>query len=100
MSDELRAQILFILDAYARTGSPYLKTDEELADLVGQSIDEIGRQLDILALDDLILLSKTHTSQSAAIKPKGTLLVERLKKTSAPPRDVPPREMGFRDTRD
>jgi hypothetical protein len=98
MSDELRTAILFILDAHARSDAPEVQTAQDLAEGLGQPVAEIQCQLAILAMDDYVQLSTTHTSDNVWIKPKGVLLVEHLKKEKGV--EFPRPDMGFRHTRD
>ena len=93
MSDTLRAQILLILDEHSRTGSAESKSDKDIATATGQDIGEIQRQLDILESEDLVSVAKAMgPTYGARIKPKGLVVVERLRSPAPPP---PTRRIGF-----
>lgn len=93
MSDALKAHILTILDDHSRTGSAEFKSDKDIANATGQDIGEVQRQLDILESEDLISLAKAMgPTYGARIKPKGMVVMERLRAAAPQP---PTRRIGF-----
>jgi predicted transcriptional regulator len=78
MSKGLRDKVLLLLEEHARTGSPYLKEDKEIADRLGVSVGEIQRQLDILESQGLIGSANAREGHRARISPQGSLVVEEL----------------------
>lgn len=93
MSDTLRAQILLILDDHSRTGSATFKKDKDIAAATGQDVGDVQRQLDILESEDLVSLAKAMgPTYEAQIKPKGMVVVERLRSPALP---QPTRKIGF-----
>ena len=94
MSAEIRAKLLLVLDEHSRVKRAAYESDESLIAETGQPAAEILRQLEFLALEDLVDLSKPldGKSFSVRIKPKGSLAAEQIRESAKRP---PQRPMGF-----
>lgn len=92
MSQEVRIQVLILLEQHSRTGSPRFLGDTELSEATGIPIEEIRRQLDILESQGLTRTAKSHDGRRARISPEGTLAVEGLLEAATQPAKRP---IGF-----
>lgn len=80
---ELRKAILLILREHDKSGSAAYKEDTELAEELGQPVDEIQRQLDILEFEGSVTLAKAFgPSYGARITPRGLLYLEQIEEGS------------------
>ena len=95
-SQEVRIQILILLEQHPRTGSPRYVGDAELAEATGVPIEEIRRQLDILESQGLTRTANAHQGRRARISPGGTLAVEGLIAAATQPEKRP---IGFKGRR-
>ncbi len=94
MTDQLRLQILWVLDQHSRTDPSTIKADRELAAETSQTLEETQRQLDILETQNLVTLTKgMGPTYGARITPIGSLAVERLQEQAL---ERPRRPIGFR----
>ncbi len=75
--EEVRLKILFLLEEHETSGSAEYVDDTTLADAIGVPVEELQRQLDILAAQGLTTPANTFGVKSVRISPAGTLAVER-----------------------
>lgn len=94
MNQQLRLAILLILQEHEKTGSANFIEDAELAEELGQPIDEIQRQLRILRDQELVDLTEQFgPSYSAVIGPRGLLYLDQVEEQALPPKKPP---IGFK----
>lgn len=79
MSDQLRLQILCLLQERHKSGLAQIKEDSELATELNQPLLEMQAQLDILEDQKLVTLYKSFgPSYGATITPRGLLYLEQV----------------------
>lgn len=94
MGRQIRLGILLVLREHDKSGSADYKDDTQLANELGQPVDEIQRQLRILGDQEYVDLTEQFgPSYSAIITPRGLLYLEELEDQVPPPQKPP---MGFK----
>lgn len=90
---QLRAAILLLLDEHHRADPSRTVEDTEMAQPLNAPIEEIRRQLDILAEQGYTNEANTFGGHSAYIAPKGMAMADELREAAA--QGVPGQAIGF-----
>jgi Fe2+ or Zn2+ uptake regulation protein len=91
---QLRAAILLLLDERHRADSSRTVEDTDMAQALNAPIEEIRRQLDILAEQGYTNEANTFGGHSAYIAPKGMAMADELREAAA--QGAPDRPIGFK----
>lgn len=94
-SRKLRAAILLLLDDRHRIDSSRTVDDTEIAEALDALIEDVRRQLDILAAEGLTKEAYTFGGHSAYIAPKGMAIAEEIRERAESDEDASRPPIGF-----